>query len=563
MGIVSILGLQLLNIQFFSQRQNQRLLQRLNRIESFYAGELAVWHAEFRIISNIIVSNNPTSVQFDNTPYMNTDRLPTADTYDTSPGFPLNVSRTKQFVPTGSLIRRYFEKNLTYNRKMNGTVCARLVIKQSSRQYSLCLSRPSKPRGFETLAAWGGDLDISTNPPKPRKWIIAKIGSDNQLDPSFGVGGKATLATNNPFHGAVSLALGKDGTFYMESGEGVYTFFPDGRLDTSFGTMGLRAFNAVYSNTIRWTRLLPHSGDSILIWGDNLMPFNLVFNEFHGEFGRDALATLSANGGKGAILTVKAKSDGGFLVAGSSSYSSGEAKSDEDFLMVGSSGSSGHVTWRLIQLKPNGEADSSFDDGGSTGFILQDLVLDSQGRSLSYGKVNGTGSNLSVCRRKSNGSLDSEFGAGGCSTATFLALPSPSIENIAFFGDSQLLAVLSPVNNKILIRRYDLDWRLDPSFGPGGETVVPAFPVMNCSGSQFFSVPTLSILGVQKLTDGAALIALRATGPGQSCRKMAFVKLDSRGKPDESFGTDGIRAIETDDNYLMGVGWAAMEPTGT
>ncbi len=202
----------------------------------------------------------------------------------------------------------------------------------------------------------------------------------------------------------------------------------------------------------------------------------------------------------------------------------------------------------------DGLVDNTF---GANGFSLINLggaenqafagVLQPDGKILAAG-YSGTGqiggdNNCAVIRCNTNGSLDTSFGTGGIVVTDFGTTTT----------NHQNYACLLQPDNKILVAGYtnafggaNVDFALvrylsngtqDPSFGRNGITVVP---IRGADANEDY----INHANAAVLQPDDKVIALgfsNKNNPGNLwAYDFALIRYNPDGKPDDSFGTDGI-----------------------
>jgi uncharacterized delta-60 repeat protein len=151
-----------------------------------------------------------------------------------------------------------------------------------------------------------------------------------------------------------------------------------------------------------------------------------------------------------------------------------------------------------------------------------------------------------LIRYNEDGSLDTTFGIDGIVT-TDLGGELDQALAIAIQKDSKiLLAGRTTFDNAVRedyfgITRYNKDGSLDISFGTNGKIV---------SAKQHFLGEAHSIT---ELSDNKILVAGRAYDPNDGTSFLCVAKYDSNGAPDSSFGENGIRLIDFDENRVGGI----------
>ena len=152
-------------------------------------------------------------------------------------------------------------------------------------------------------------------------------------------------------------------------------------------------------------------------------------------------------------------------------------------------------------------------------------TTDTDGKTLVVGRG---GDGIAVARFNTDGSLDTSFGNGGSVDLDF-GLSSVAGNSIAVQADGKLI-VTGTYNNgsdfDFVVARLNADGTLDTTFDGDG------FQTIDLFGENDFSPEVV----VQ--TDGKVLLAGKTDNAGND--EFAFVRLDSDGSFDNTFGTNGI-----------------------
>jgi uncharacterized delta-60 repeat protein len=242
---------------------------------------------------------------------------------------------------------------------------------------------------------------------------LANAGRAGHPDPSFDRDGTLVVGQAHGFANAVDV--GPSGRIVVAGAHSVVRLLPSGRLDRSFADGGIASF----------------------------------------ESGAYAKRPSSVSGGPSSVAIGP---DGGIFVAGTSC-------SDID-----------HCDFAVSRLKPDGELDPSFGNGGTAriGFTnpyseALSIAIAPGGKPVVGGHscVGASSCDFAIARLDRNGELDSSFGDGGKVTGTtggcYYGLGGMALDSrdrIVVGGSCQLhIAVLA---------RFNPDGDPDQSFGHGG-----------------------------------------------------------------------------------------------
>lgn len=238
------------------------------------------------------------------------------------------------------------------------------------------------------------------------------------LDPTFGVGGKATLAFPAPSEDLVTAsAIDALGRIVVVGGNTAFSaievarFSPDGTLDASFGDYGKRVLINEASQT-------PH----VAI---------------------DSMNRIVICGGRGAY-------------------------NNFGVIRLTPSGD--------LDLGFDGDGRAVVDFGGVA--TLSSVAVDSMDRVVLAGTLNGNAA-FAVARLTSAGTLDSTFDGDGKITFDFGTGSSPAANSVAVDSlDRVIVAGIAYINSKygFAVARLNSSGALDPSFDGDGEIHIPMGP---------------------------------------------------------------------------------------
>ncbi|MBI1859509.1 MAG: delta-60 repeat domain-containing protein [Deltaproteobacteria bacterium] len=356
------------------------------------------------------------------------------------------------------------------------------------------------------------------------------------VNPALFVGGALALA-NAPANGQAGNA-GDDGSVYVVTDGGGWKLKPDGTIDTAYGVDGYRGDSAWQDNLTRKLTAVWESNDQLLIIKDSYeSPLRRVTSQAGaGTNFPELYQALQEGGRKGFVTRVLRKSDGRLLVSGYSEEPSTH-------------------TFRLLQLLPSGSIDPAFSFWGlplSSFNLIYDCRLGANERWLMASVGSG---NLTICSLSTTGLPDD-----GCQTFSIGA--QSAFEPPLIVSDNRILIVESPMappfERKVYLRAFQLNGNADLTFGDNGTSIFKAEQLFTGSSMSTCAINQFQVLGSAKIADGSLLLALRGQNTTPFCRKGAFLKLDSAGKPDMTFGRDGLRVLEIDDHYMYSVGWAVI-----
>jgi uncharacterized delta-60 repeat protein len=225
----------------------------------------------------------------------------------------------------------------------------------------------------------------------------------------------------------------------------------------------------------------------------------------------------------------------------------------------------------LVRYLPNGQVDTGFGgppqrgaaelDAGSMIDAVYAVAVDQNPGSPDDGDIVVAGrwtnsarqAELALARFKPDGSLDAGFGtAGGVvvdqreTNATGLALAIQRDDRIVVLGNSY-----SPSSGAIpFIERFNPAGTPDSSFGPGG---LPVRPFGNGSPGA----------GGLALDPNGNIVLARVENASSSSTRVAVARLNTDGRPDPSFGSNGIARTTVEGSPVpINVQTLVIDPTG-
>jgi uncharacterized delta-60 repeat protein len=375
--------------------------------------------------------------------------------------------------------------------------------------------------------------------------LLAQTGPQGELDPNFGMGGKLTTDFFQTSEEINAVDAMPDGRFVVAGvvtgpnlvGQGgspnfaVARYFPDGRLDPTFGTGGLvqldRSGNVDEAHSVK---VLP---DRSVLAAGIIAP---------GAYSDFALVKLRANGSLDTSFGADAPGGGR---TGS--------------VLLDVQGPGFHDEGRYLALQKDGK------------IIVAGNTLVVVG-NFRYRRV-------TVARFTADGRLDNSFGGTGAGYIILNnfytdAQTSDYVTSIATTqagqlpaDDSIILSGYTFARNNAFVTRLSRDGIVDAGFGSQGR-------VLFSSGSSGGVVTGASELRAARL-DGNGRIVLAGTG---NDRGLTFLRLNANGSPDTSFGSNGrtLVKLSTVSNYdepralalqgngkIVASGYATTTPAGT
>jgi len=349
-------------------------------------------------------------------------------------------------------------------------------------------------------------------------FAIARYKTDGSLDNTFSDDGKQVADFTSSDDYANSIAIQSDGKLvvlgYTVNGSNTYLaaarYNNDGSLDDAFDSDGKLVDHINQGDTHFTSTAIQSNGKAVVAgytWNGTNYDFALVRYNTNGS-----LDNTFADGGKqktdfgstdDKAREIAIQNDGKIVVAGSSGDNFGIARYNTD-----------------------GSLDNTFDGDGflTTAFVAVNtanaMVLQSDGKII-------VGGSSGMARYNTDGSLDVSFNGNGKLTAPFKDSYPFSCNAIALQTDGKIV-ITGNSNTDCIIARYNIDGSIDNTFGYTGVEYV--FDFTNKADK------CIAIQSDGKIvTGGNHLNSYRTT---QS--SFLLQRFNTDGKPDETFGTDGI-----------------------
>ncbi len=243
--------------------------------------------------------------------------------------------------------------------------------------------------------------------------------------------------------------------------------------------------------------------------------------------------------GKGGVFTYGEKTKG-------NNYGSGVAlQPDGKIVVVGDSYYDKSREVLVLRCNSDGSLDNNFAKGGVATYKSQTkenkdlsfgVKLQSDARIVVVGSThNGKNYEPMILRYNSDGSLDSSFGKGGVVTYKGLADADGWGRAVAIQPDGRIVMVgVSYAIKKcdVMTVRYNADGSLDKGFGEGGAALSNCPPGGRDWGRSLAIQP-----------DGKIIVAGN-TRFGENTN-ILLLRYNANGKPDTTFGRDGIASYKS------------------
>lgn len=400
------------------------------------------------------------------------------------------------------------------------------------------------------------------------------IGQAGTLDPTFSFDGYVTTIPDEGGQ-ANAVAVQSDGRIVVAGNAYddmfstmracVMRYLPDGQLDLSFGTNGLKLFRLnTWNTSITAMRILD---DDRIVLAGTAFPTNdsdpyiarlLPDGDFDSTFSGDGISSVDLNGDgllrgltidhmgrpvavgqfgtstSTELLLMRTTSDGdldatfgtnGIAIAGlgPQQYSTGlriHGANDGTLVVAGMTvvnAAADTVQMVIARFLEQGTPDLSFGTLGSRVVVFpsalsvpQGLHVEPDGDVLVVGAAGDDYANdLALVRLLSDGSLDVTFGTVGQVQAEIGPDRSGAVD-LFVQADGQLLVVgVTSLNNEndLLMARFNPDGSLDPSFAQSGVALipVPGSPSISCMAVQ----PDLRLLVAGTMNPSSAFFTAR------------------------------------------------------
>jgi uncharacterized delta-60 repeat protein len=374
--------------------------------------------------------------------------------------------------------------------------------------------------------------------------------SAGDLDLTFGSGGKVTTNFFGDVDFVGDIAIQPEGKIVAvgaayvngRSQVALARYNANGSLDTSFGSGG--KVSTVFLNATTFSR-----AEAVVLQPDGKIVIALQVGN-GGDFGvarYNADGSLDQGFGSGGKLLIDffgfidspnalaLQPDGKIIVAG---------------LASGTNNSTGYFA--LARLNGDGGLDASFGSGGKATVHFgnnidwaTDVALQPDGKIVVVGvksKASAAScllslSDFGIVRFNSNGSLDTNFGAGGTLGTDFFGLADSATavviqpdNKLVVVGHAQIANECNPARTAFAVARYNSNGSLDQSFGSGGK-VVTTFSGMQDQASDAVLLP-----------DGKLVVAGSAMVRVENSTQVfdfGVARYNSDGSPDNTFGASG------------------------
>ena len=300
-------------------------------------------------------------------------------------------------------------------------------------------------------------------------FALVRYAADGALDPGFGSGGKAVSDLFPTPAGARDVEVQADGKILAAGYAANFTRFAfvryqaDGTLDPTFGIGGkttVAAGRGAFSALLQPDGKIVAAGDAINASG-SMSGFALVRLDADGSpdatfDGDGQVKTLFAS--FGGASSVVLQTDGKLVVAGVGDANFALARYNGDGSLDSSFGVDGTVTTNL---------------GGFDSILA--LALQPDGKLVAAGITRSTGpARVAVARYESGGALDPTFGVGGVLISDLGGAPDAVVDAVSVDASGRILVAgnrqSGPVatDRDFVVARFGSSGTPDASFGTSG-----------------------------------------------------------------------------------------------
>jgi len=329
-----------------------------------------------------------------------------------------------------------------------------------------------------------------------------------------------------------------------------------GDLDLTFGGTGMVSTQlSTYSNpaSFSYSSLVQPTDGKVVTAGEVAAPIYTTDGKYWSlgdhvgvarynvdgsldtTFGTGGKVVLPSGNNTEVILASALQSDGKIVLAGfSATLNSTKGKLY---------GTWGAESVEVLRLNTNGTLDTTFGVGGraapSTALspLCRSIAVQSDGKIVLGAMLNAntTAQQFVVARLNSNGTLDPSFGTGGQTVTPLTAGDSSEcLYNMAIDPAGRIVAegraILTNGNSRMEVVRYTTAGAFDATFGTGGKVLLSPGSGTGLTSAQ----------GIGFQSTGKIVISGQAVDPATTAREQVFLRLNTSGTLDTSFGTAGV-----------------------
>jgi uncharacterized delta-60 repeat protein len=213
-------------------------------------------------------------------------------------------------------------------------------------------------------------------------------------------------------------------------------------------------------------------------------------------------------------------------------------QTDDKILVAGYTNTGGSNDFTVVRYNTDGSLDTGFDTDGKvttdlgtdTNDTASTLVIQGDGKILVGGAVLNVNYDSGLVRYNTDGSLDTGFDTDGKLIYSLVA-NNDYINSLALQTDGKILAaakgIFSDSDYDTVVVRFNTDGSIDSDFGTNGKTVT----ALHVSAED-------SAEAIIIQSDGKII-----TGGSSGSASAAFIRYNSTGSYDTTFGTGGTKII--------------------
>lgn len=308
-----------------------------------------------------------------------------------------------------------------------------------------------------------------------RSFAVVRYNTDGTLDTNF----NGTGIVNTPVLGGgygIDLVIQPDGKIIVvgmnNNDFAVIRYNTDGSLDTTFNTTGIVYTDIAGDYDQAWGVALQPDGKIVVVGlgGSATSSHNFTVVRYNANgsldttFNTTGIVTMALSTNFDESIKVAIQSDGKIVVIG---------RTDND---------NTNYDFAVVRFTSAGALDTTFNSTGivitpigAVGDTAMGVVIQPDGKLViaGYAGMGATGSDITVVRYNTNGSLDTSFGTNGIVTSDFGSIYE-SASALALQSDGKIVVAgsLYATMSVFGVVRYNTDGTLDTSFNGTGYTAI-------------------------------------------------------------------------------------------
>jgi uncharacterized delta-60 repeat protein len=348
------------------------------------------------------------------------------------------------------------------------------------------------------------------------EFTVIRLNTDGSLDQSFGTGGRVeagVVGYRDAFPGATAVL--PDGRIVVATGPDLAWFFPDGRTDRLVDHGGVGSVASIHALAVAPDGGLFVAGEAE---GDAVVIKLTAAGRFDPTFAAGGLLRTDWGGDDDVARAIALLPDGGLAVAG---------RSGGDFA--------------LARYRADGSPASRFAaDGrlrynpGSSADVATAIGVAPDGRLVLVGTTGDPArgaTRLAAARFTGRGKFDRTFGDRGRQVFDFGGPSTGAAAAVTPGGNVVVAGGVSADFEDAAVAQLTADGRLDLTFGNGGRVTAPSI-----SPAAIFSP------SVFRLADGRMVVVF-GNSDDRDGRDAGVMRLNADGSPDLTFADHGTRWV--------------------